>query len=67
LNYIKIKLYKILNKLGPVTYKLKLLKTIKIYFIFYIALLELIFKNTKLKLIKIDKKIKKTLIRDREN
>jgi hypothetical protein len=50
-----------LNKLESVIYKLKLLKTIKIYLIFYIMLFESVFKNIKLKSIEIDEKIKKLL------
>jgi len=40
LNYKKLGLFKIEKKLGLVTYKLILLKEIKIYLVFYIILLE---------------------------
>ena len=42
LYYIKIRLYKIKSKKGNIVYKIVLPKTIKIYNIFYISLLELV-------------------------
>ena len=41
LDYIKLSLYKIKEKKGPVTFKLELPDTIKIYLVFYKLLLEL--------------------------
>ena len=55
LNYIKLGLFKIIKKLRLVIYKLKILKSIRIYLVFYILLLEPILKNTKLRLVKINK------------
>jgi hypothetical protein len=40
LNFKKLRLFKIEKELRPVIFKLKLLKEIKIYLIFYIVLLE---------------------------
>ena len=42
LDYIKIRLYKIKSKKGSIAYKIVLSRTIKIYPIFYILLLELV-------------------------
>ena len=47
LDYIKIGPFKIKKKLRPVTFKLSLLKKIRIYPIFYISLLEPAPRNTK--------------------
>ena len=55
LNHIKLGLFKIIKKLRLVIYKLKILKSIRIYLVFYILLLEPILKNTKLRLVKINK------------
>jgi hypothetical protein len=46
LNFKKLKLFKIEKELRPVIFKLKLLKEIKIYLIFYITLLESTLKKT---------------------
>ena len=45
LNYIKIELFKIINKIIKVLYRLDLLLKIKIYLVYYIAILELVYKN----------------------
>ena len=42
LNYIKLRLYKIKEVLRKIIYKLKLLNTIRIYFIFHIFLLKFV-------------------------
>ena len=47
LNYIKIGLFKIINKVIKVIYRLDLLLKIKIYLVYYIAMLELVYKNHK--------------------
>ena len=41
-------LFKIINKVTEVTYRLDLLLKIKIYLIYYIAILELVHRNYKL-------------------
>ena len=56
LNYIKLGLFKIKDKLGLVTFQLNLLKRIRIYLVFHVLLLELASDNTRLELIQINKK-----------
>jgi hypothetical protein len=46
LNYVKVRLFLILKRNGPVIYTLKLLLDIKIYPRFYISLLELVDSKT---------------------
>ena len=48
LNYIKIGLFKIINKAIEVIYRLDLLLKIKIYLVYYIAMLKPVYKNYKL-------------------
>ena len=48
LNYIKMGLFKIINKVIEVLYRLNLLLKIKIYLVYYIAMLELVYRNHKL-------------------
>ena len=48
LNYIKIGLFKIINKVIEVIYRLNLLLKIKFYLVYYIAILKLAYKNYKL-------------------
>ena len=48
LNYIKIGLFKIINKVIEVLYRLNLLLKIKIYLVYYIAILEPVYGNYKL-------------------
>ena len=48
LNYIKIGLFKIINKVTEVLYRLDLLLKIKIYLVYYIVILELVYKNHEL-------------------
>ena len=48
LNYVKMGLFKIINKVIEVLYRLDLLLKIKIYLVYYIAMLELVYKNHKL-------------------
>ena len=47
LNYIKIGLFKIINKVIKVSYRLDLLPKIKIHLIYYIAMLKLVYRNYK--------------------
>ena len=47
LNYTKLKPFKIIEKLELIMFKLKLLSYIRIYLVFYILLLEKVFKNVK--------------------
>ena len=54
LNYIKIRLFKIISKVIEVIYRLDLLLKIKIYPVYYIAMLELVYKNYKLLIYKQD-------------
>jgi hypothetical protein len=46
LDYKKIRLFKILERIRLVNYKLKLFIYIRINLVFYISLLELVLKNT---------------------
>ena len=48
LNYIKMGLFKIINKVIEVLYRLNLLLKIKIYPVYYIAILKLVYRNHKL-------------------
>ena len=48
LNYIKMGLFKIINKVIEVIYRLNLLLKIKIYLVYYITMLEPVYKNHKL-------------------
>ena len=48
LNYIKIGLFKIINKVTEVLYRLDLLLKIKIYLVYYIAILKPVYGNYKL-------------------
>ena len=47
-------LFKIINKVIKVIYRLDLLLKIKIYLVYYIAILELVYKNHKLPVYKQD-------------
>ena len=47
LNYIKIKLFKIINKIIKLSYRLDLPLKIKIHLVYYIAMLKLVYKNYK--------------------
>ena len=47
LKYVKIGLYKILNKVLEIIYRLDLLLKMKIYLIYYITILELVYRNYK--------------------
>ena len=47
-------LFKIINKVIKVLYRLNLLLKIKIYLVYYIAILELVYKNHKLLVYKQD-------------
>ena len=51
---VTIRLFKIINKVIKVTYRLDLLLKIKIYPVYYIAMLELVYKNYKLLVYKQD-------------
>ena len=48
LNYIKIGLFKIINKVIKVSYRLDLRLKIKIYLVYYIVILKLVYRNYKL-------------------
>ena len=48
LNYIKMGLFKIINKVTEVLYRLNLLLKIKIHLVYYIAMLKLVYGNYKL-------------------
>ena len=54
LNYIKIGLFKIISKVIEVIYRLDLLLKIKIYPVYYIAILEPVYRNYKLLVYKQD-------------
>ena len=47
LNYIKMGLFKIINKITEVLYRLDLLLKIKIYLVYYIVMLKLVHRNYK--------------------
>ena len=48
LNYIKIRLFKIISKVMEIIYRLNLLLKIKIYPVYYITILKPVYKNYKL-------------------
>ena len=48
LNYIKMGLFKIISKVIKVLYRLDLLLKLKIYLVYYVIILQLIYKNYKL-------------------
>jgi hypothetical protein len=54
LDYIKLRLFKILRKVTEVNYKLDLLIKIKIYLVQYIIMLKLVYGEYKLLLYKAD-------------
>ena len=54
LDYIKMGLFKIINKVIEVIYRLNLRLKIKIYLVYYIAILKLVYRNYKLLLYKYD-------------
>ena len=47
LNYIKMGLFKIINKVIEVLYRLDLLLKMKIHLVYYIAILKLVYRNHK--------------------
>ena len=47
LNYIRMRLFKIISKVIKVSYRLNLLLKIKIYLVYYIAILKLVYGNYK--------------------
>ena len=51
---MKIGLFKIINKVMEVLYRLDLLLKIKIHLVYYIAILELVYRNHKLLVYKQD-------------
>ena len=57
LDYMKLRLFKIEKKLGPIIFKLELLKGMRIYSIFYILLLEPAPENARLGPIKINEEL----------
>ena len=57
LDYTKLRPFKIKEKLGLIIFKLALLKTIRIYLVFYISLLELAPINVKLNQVEIIKEL----------
>jgi hypothetical protein len=61
LNHTKIGPYKIAKKLGPVTFKLELSKTMKIHSVFHVALLEPAPRNAKPGPVDIDEETKEPL------
>jgi hypothetical protein len=61
LEYTKIGPYKIKEKLGPVTFKLDLLRGVRIHLVFYILLLEPAYNNTLLGPSHIDKETQEPL------
>ena len=48
LNYVRIRLFKIINKVIEVSYRLDLLLKIKLYLVYYIVMLKLVYRNYKL-------------------
>jgi hypothetical protein len=48
LNYVKMGLFKIINKITEVLYRLDLLLKIKIYLVYYITMLEPVYRNHEL-------------------
>ena len=47
LDHIKLGPFKIQKKLGPVTFRLELLRHMRIYLVFHISLLEKVLENAK--------------------
>ena len=56
LDYIKLEPFKIREKLGLVTFKLELLKGMRIHLVFHISLLELVLDKARVESTYIDKK-----------
>jgi len=54
LDYVKIRLFKIIVKISEVIYRLNLLAKIKIYLVQYIIMLELVYRNLALLVYKED-------------
>jgi len=54
LDYVKLKLFKIIVKILEVIYRLNLLKKVKIYLVQYIVIFKLLYKDLKLLIYKID-------------
>ena len=54
MKYIKMGLFKIINKVIKVIYRLDLPLKIKIYLVYYIAILELVYRNYKLLVYKLN-------------
>jgi hypothetical protein len=54
LDYIKLRLFKVLRKIIKVNYKLDLLVKIKIYLVQYITILKLVYREYKPLLYKVD-------------
>ena len=61
LNYIKLELFKIKDKLGLVIFQLNLLEGMRIHLVFHILLLELALDNARLELIQINEEIQISL------
>lgn len=55
LDYIRVRLVKIIEVKGKNTFKLKLLKNIRIYLVFYVSLLEPAPTSAKLETVELDK------------
>ena len=54
MDYVKLKLFKIIVKILEVIYRLNLLKKVKIYLVQYIVIFKLLYKDLKLLIYKID-------------
>ena len=54
LDYIRLGLFKIVAKILEVTYRLDLLAKMKIYLVQYIVILELVYRDIKLLVYKVD-------------
>ena len=54
MDYVRLGLFKIVVKILEVTYRLNLLVRMKIYSIQYIAMLELVYRDVKLLVYKVD-------------
>jgi hypothetical protein len=54
LDYIKLRLFRILKKIIKINYKLDLLAKIKIYLVQYITILKPVYRNYELLLYKVD-------------
>ena len=64
LNYIKLKPFKIIKKILPINFRLKLPLHIYLYLVFHIVLLKTVLKNTKIDNLKVLREEKEYKVAD---